>query len=430
MEQRILLITTLRWPFAARLAIAFTNLGCHVEGLSPADHPFNRTCAVRKTYRYSFFRPLASLRAAIHAARPDLVIPCDDTAAVNLQALYESTYDVPDEARMQRAIIERSLGSPAACTLATTRAPLLALAAQQGVRVPKTSQVAGTPELSAWLVRRGFPAVLKVDNSWGGQGVSIVYNHEQGLHAFRHHASGVSARRTLRRLVVERDSSALLDWSQPAHPKICVQDYIPGMPANRAVACWRGQVLAGISVEAIQTLHSTGPATVIRVVQNSEMKEAAERLVGHLGLSGFWGLDFILEEKTSAAYFIEMNPRATPICHLALGAGQDLPAALCAQIGNPAPAAAPAVTEQDVIALFPGEWHRDPASPYLRSAYHDIPWEEAALVQDGLKQPWSERGLVARGLARHSSKQSRLPTKPENSVRTRLMAAFNTKYVR
>ena len=150
MEPRILLTTTLHWPGAARLAIAFANLGCRVEGLCPYANPLSHTRAARKIYIHSALRPLASLRAAIRATRPDLIIPCDDNAAVNLHRLYESTPHKPGWPRIQRATIERSLGSPAACTLATARAPLLTLAAQQGVRIPKTAQVACAGELSAF----------------------------------------------------------------------------------------------------------------------------------------------------------------------------------------------------------------------------------------------------------------------------------------
>jgi len=40
----------------------------------------------------------------------------------------------------------------------------------------------------------------------------------------------------------------------------------------------------------------------------------------------------------------------------------------------------PTVTENDTIALFPQEWTRDPASPFLQSAYHDVPWDEPGLL--------------------------------------------------
>ena len=384
MAPRILLSATLRWPIAARLAVAFAKLGSRVEAVCPDEHPLVGTGVVRKIYTYKILRPLTSLRAAIRGARPELIVPCDDDAALALHRLHESTSATQDPARIQRAIIERSLGSPAACTLATTRSRLLALAAQEGVRVPKTSSVGAAVELSAWLERRGFPAVIKIDGTWGGQGVSIVRNHEEALRAYQMKTAAIPELRAVLRMLVERDSSALLKRLKSARPRITVQDFIPGLHANRAVACWDGEVLAGISVAALRTQHPTGTATVVRVLEIPEMAQAAQRLVKRLGLSGFWGLDFILEAKTGAAYFIEMNPRATPICHLALGTGRDLPAALYARLLNTVPAAGAAVTDQNVIALFPGEWQRNPSSAYLRSAYHDIPWEEPALVQDGI----------------------------------------------
>jgi hypothetical protein len=61
--------------------------------------------------------------------------------------------------------------------------------------------------------------------------------------------------------------------------------------------------------------------------------------------------------------------------------------------------------------MFPGEWHRDRGSPYLRTDYHDIPWDEQRLVQDCLDRPWSERGLIARWWARMRRKPSMLPAR-------------------
>jgi hypothetical protein len=105
-------------------------------------------------------------------------------------------------------------------------------------------------------------------------------------------------------------------------------------------------------------------------------------MVRRLNLSGLHGFDFMLEEQTGNAYLIEMNPRATQVGHLALGPGRDIPAALYAVLSGQAVQPAPKVTENDTIALFPQEWIRDPQSTFLRSAYHDIPWEEPELVRD------------------------------------------------
>jgi hypothetical protein len=213
-----------------------------------------------------------------------------------------------------------------------------------------------------------------------------------------------------------RDLSFLLKRMRESRHTITVQGFIQGSPANRAVACWQGEVLAGISVEAIRTQHPTGPATVVQVIENPEMSEAVNRLVRRLGISGLWGFDFILEPSTGAAYMIEVNPRATPICHLPLGAGQNLPEALYMQLTGARPVALPATMEHDIIALFPGEWHRNPASPYLRSDYHDIPLDEPGLIQDGIDRPWSERGLIARLWARIRAKSPMPPIEHEDPM--------------
>ena len=183
-------------------------------------------------------------------------------------------------------------------------------------------------------------------------------------------------------------------------PSITVQKYIDGTPANRAVACWDGELLAGASVEALRTQHATGPATVVRVIESEEMTEATKRLVQHLRVSGLWGLDFVVERNTRAAYLIEVNPRATPICHLWIAGSRSLPLALYSKVTARPPRQLPPTIHSRVIALFPGEWQRDPFSSFLDSTYHDVPWHEPRLVREGIELPWAERGVVARLWAR------------------------------
>jgi hypothetical protein len=57
-------------------------------------------------------------------------------------------------------------------------------------------------------------------------------------------------------------------------------------------------------------------------------------------------------------------------------------AALSGESVNPAPR----ITPHDTIALFPQEWLRDAKSPFLRSAYNDIPWEEPELLKACVRQ--------------------------------------------
>jgi glutathione synthase/RimK-type ligase-like ATP-grasp enzyme len=405
----ILLTATLRWPIAARLAIAFAKLGCRVEAVCPRQHPASRTArAVARLYPYALLRPLESLRAAIESAEPDLIIPCDDDAAMHLRELFVLATAEGAPARELRALIARSLGTPDACALATERGRFLSLAAEEGVRIPATAIVESARELCAWCSEHGFPAVLKIDRSWGGQGVAIVPNLAEARQAFARLVSRPSIRSTAAQVLLHRDPSALLNLLKKAPRRVTVQAFIAGSPANRAVACWNGEVLAGCSVEALRTLHPTGPATVVRIIDHPEMTGAVNRLVRRLGISGLWGVDFVLEASTGAAYLIEVNPRATPICHLPLAAGRNLPAALYAQLAGTSPPVPLATIDHDVIAMFPGEWQRDSTSAFLHSHYHDIPWDDPGLIQECVDRPYSERGLIALLWARVRRKPARI----------------------
>jgi hypothetical protein len=72
-----------------------------------------------------------------------------------------------------------------------------------------------------------------------------------------------------------------------------------------------------------------------------------------------------------------------------------------------------AVTDNDTIALFPQEWLRDPASPFLNSAHHDVPWKEPRLVQLSVRKlgkkhvPRNDQGQL--GTVPSRSSQSYFP---------------------
>lgn len=383
----ILLAATLRSPIAARLAIAFARMGCRVEAICPRRHPIATTSVVQRLHAYSRFRPERLLRAAIAAAAPDLIIPCDDNAAVYLQRLHAQANAGSLAGFVLRVMIADSLGNPEACALVTARGRFMALAAAAQVRVPMNSTITSHEEIDAWLTRCQLPAVIKIDSTWGGQGVAIVNTVEQAHQAFARLSARQTITNALARMLLDRDPSVLFNLLHTGRRTVTMQAFINGTPANRTVACWHGRVLAGISVEAIRTLHPTGPATVVRVIENAEMSEAVTRLVKQLGISGLWGVDFVLEAATGAAYAIGMNPRATPISHLPLGAGRNLPEALYTALTMASPLVTSPSLNEETIAMFPGEWHRDPASPFLRSAYHDIPWNESGFVHDSMRLP-------------------------------------------
>ncbi len=144
------------------------------------------------------------------------------------------------------------------------------------------------------------------------------------------------------------------------------QRFISGKPATSAIACRDGQVLAAIHMDVVQMHGETGHASVIRRVDCAEMDRAARLIAARFKLSGLHGLDYMRDGE--GVHLLEINPRATQICHLTLGEGRDLPAALLDAQGTRGP-----VSPSDLIALFPQEWKRDAGSAYLtRCAFRDV----------------------------------------------------------
>src|ERR1700753_164167 len=87
-NSKVLLTDTNRWALAARLAIGLADSGCEVSAISPfPNHALMKTSAVRRVFRYSALRPLDSLRAAIEAFDPDIIVPSCDRSVAHLHEL-------------------------------------------------------------------------------------------------------------------------------------------------------------------------------------------------------------------------------------------------------------------------------------------------------------------------------------------------------
>lgn len=212
-------------------------------------------------------------------------------------------------------------------------------------------------------------------------------------------------KRAVKRLLVNRDPFYLRDWWQGSRRSVIAQSYISGRPANCAVACWEGKVLAQINVEVLAASYSTGPARVVRRINNYEMTSAAERIAGKLHLSGFFGLDFIIEDGSGATYLLEMNPRCTPLTHIRLGSGADLVGALHAVLaGQPLPVTPSPQDEHEVIAYFPQASKFN--GQFQKSSFQDFPHGEPELAK-ALVRPFPQRTLLFR-IVNHLS-SPRLP---------------------
>ena len=281
-----------------------------------------------------------------------------------------------------RTVIERSLGSSVASPILTSRSDLLALARHEGTEVPATMALTAPKDLDLWANRHGFPAFVKVDGTTGGVGVTAVGNLDQAQRALQTTVDAAKVSRDLVRFLRGRDRFSFWDHVHGPERKVSIQAAIKGTPANILVSCDRGEITGAICVEARATHGERGPATIVAVVRNPEMLHAATRITGRLGLSGFVGFDFMIEQASGRSFLIEMNPRATPIGHLALGEGRDLVSAFSRHVLGLTTANRVPIPACEKIALFPTAWHTDPAGLWRHEAYHDVPWEEPVLMQN------------------------------------------------
>jgi hypothetical protein len=395
----ILLTSTCWWPSVARLALSLAEAGCIVSAVCPArGHPLKAVSAVHQLFHYSPTDPLGALSDAISAAQPDIIVPCDDRAVLHLHQLHarhsspsgRNGTPLHDLARL----IERSLGDPSGFATVRARYPLLSMARAAGVRIPETAELNSADDVDGWLSRHGLPCVLKVDGSWGGNGVRVAECSSEAHQAFDGLARPCPSWIALKRYIIDRDPYWLAESRRRVTGAVSVQEHISGRPANCAVFCWEGRVLAGIAVEVLQTQQPGRPATIVQVVDRPEMLQSAHVLARCLKMSGFFGLDFMIDSATDVAQLIELNARPTPLCHLRLGPGRDLVGALTSTLSG-RPILASRVTDAEVIAYFPSASQVN-AAEIPEGAYHDVPLGAPALVKELLRRPWQERSFLAR----------------------------------
>ena len=392
---RVLLTDTTRWAISVRVALGLSQAGCEVFAVCPSRHPLMKSGVVRQVFPYRGILPLGSVLRAIRSCDPALIIPCDDRGVQHLHELHQHAQQSKRGARGLASLLERSLGAADSFPVVASRYELLEIARQEGVRVPRTFAIRSARELPELAGSQPFPWVLKADGTWGGGGVKIVDSVVQGEQALEELRRTFRLKRVVKRWLVNRDSFWLRPWWNDVKPPIVFQAHVNGRPANCAALCWEGQILAVICVEVVSADGLTGPANVVRVVQSQEMTGAAERLARRLRLSGFFGLDFMIDDQTGEAYLIEMNPRATPLCHFRLGKRRDMVGALTARLRGQSAADAPPVTERECIAYFPQAWATQTQN--LESCFQDIPEAEPELLQE-LLRPWPDRSLLFRAI--------------------------------
>jgi predicted ATP-grasp superfamily ATP-dependent carboligase len=131
------------------------------------------------------------------------------------------------------------------------------------------------------------------------------------------------------------------------------------------------------------------------------METAADKLSSSLGLSGFYGFDFILEAGTQQAFLLEINPRATPIAHLTPRNGTNLIAALLDRLAGEPPRSIQQPVFRDLVALFPDGIAVAEQQGLLDAVHLDVPWDEPWLLESVACEDPSLRRMI-QGSFRHS----------------------------
>jgi len=320
---RVLIVTA--FDAAESLAWSFHEAGASIEVLCPEGNAMIKLPFVHKAHPYSVLDPLGALRKAITTAPPDLVIPCDDHIASQLYQLCE-TASRDDKLKQ---LLTVSLGSPDHYALFQSRVDVSQIAREIGIACPETVPVTGRADFWRKLNGFGLPAVLKIDRSWGGNGVAIIRTAAEAERAFTRLRTYPGFPRALKRLIRDGDARLIQQVLAGRKNRLSLQRYIEGRRANAAVACWYGEVLAAVMVEVLASDEPTGPATLVRVVADPSMSAAVKKMVARLKLSGLCGFDFIMPADGGDAELLELNPRVTPTSHLVTADGQLLAMTLC-----------------------------------------------------------------------------------------------------
>jgi thioesterase domain-containing protein len=295
--ERVLIVSTMRWFSAARLADAMTDAGFTVSVCRPSGHPVEVVDGLAGSYPLHRTRPLRSIARAISAVGPDLVMCDDERSLVLLRRLHSR--------RPVDSMLARSLGD---WTRLVSRTGVAENARAAGVDAPETRVITDPGALHE------FPVVLKTDGSSGGRGVAVV---EQAslARSWRTLSRPPAPHVAVKRALVNRELHSLAATVLRRKPIVNAQSFRAGKDAIATVACLDGELLSLVCLEVVLAEELRGPSAVVRVIDHPGMAEAARRVVRHFGLSGFCGLDFIIDAD-GTAWLIELNARVTPTCHL------------------------------------------------------------------------------------------------------------------
>ena len=271
---RVLLTGTNPWPVVPRLVLALCAASCDVGVVYPnQNYPEREVEEVGDVFDYNGRSPLKSLQTAIDSFDPDIVVPTCDRSVEHLHELHAISQSQGERGRKTATLIERSLGSPEGFPIVSSRFDLLKIAQSEGILVPRTASMTSAAEFRQWSTESTAPWVIKADGTWGGQGVRIVRNMDEAQRSVEEFTQGIGFLNLAKTLLLNRNRDWVLSEWRQSRPPVVAQSFINGRPANCAVVCWQGNVLASVAVEVITARSATGPATLVQLVRKMSAKQ-------------------------------------------------------------------------------------------------------------------------------------------------------------
>jgi predicted ATP-grasp superfamily ATP-dependent carboligase len=225
------------------------------------------------------------------------VVPAHDGSIESLRARRD---EIEDHAAL-------GLASEAALDLATSKSRTLALAAELGIRVPRTVGVASERDLVAALVETGLPAVLKPAASWatnGSSGTRLSSVPVQSIDEAKH----------------------ALEWIFGAGGQALVQTWLPGRREAVSFFHAEGRTWARMAQASHREWPILGGASVLceTIPLLPDIIEPSEWLVQAMDLEGCSMVEYRRDEH-GRPVLMEVNPRMGGSVALAIRSGVNFP---------------------------------------------------------------------------------------------------------
>ncbi|CAL4869815.1 hypothetical protein MMA231_04107 (plasmid) [Asticcacaulis sp. MM231] len=224
-----------------------------------------------------------------------------------------------------------------------------------GLRCPRGRALHAVEDGLSFLSESPSGMVIKLDSTVAGEGVYMCHS--------------------------PADVVTVFETLDVGHGPILAQDWLNGPLGFYTFSAFEGKLLSGhAAIKREGHMGCTGPSSLIEIINYPEMSLAAERLAEALHLSGLYGIDFILDETTKAAFVIEFNPRPTQTSHLDSALTDYVRAMVKGSSKVSEAEAVPELEPGAKVALYPQEWQRLGRAPQACDIILDIPLEDPSLI--------------------------------------------------